>query len=349
LSINTSLAGLSQTVSLNGPDGAADLPSQYDDAIRYHGSFIAQLRDGVGFTAGAVVAGLGYTPVQQGTGTSQTADVVKIGWDSISANKFRIQVNATDFGTNWPINVTGNAATCTTAANSTLFAGLATNQVMVRNSVNTFTCSWTGSKLIFGVDGNYFSNVMPMDISGNAATATTASACSGNAASSSSCSGNAATCTTATNSLALGGIASSGFVQAGGSVISLTNNGVTQMNANVGGTTYFWGMSVSDARLKQDVAPTAQDSLAKIASIDFVQYRFKDRAGQIKIDDGHLHKVGFLAQQIETIEPEWVVEPEGGYKQPDTYALLCDALHAIKQLNAKVAALEAQLGGAAAA
>lgn len=50
MTINTTLAGLSQNPALNGPDGAADLPSQYDDAIRNQGSFIAQLRDGVGFT-----------------------------------------------------------------------------------------------------------------------------------------------------------------------------------------------------------------------------------------------------------------------------------------------------------
>jgi Chaperone of endosialidase len=346
MSINTTLAGLSQTASLNGPDGSADLPSSLDDAIRYSLSFTAMLRDGVGFTAGAAVAALGFTPVQQGTGTSQTSDTVKIGWDSISGNGFRIQVNATDFGKNWPINVTGSSASCTgnaatatnattatTASNANALGGFAAVSYMQRASANFFTCSWTGARLIFGVDGNYFGNVMPMDISGNAA-------------SSSSCSGNAATCTTATNSSALGGIAAAGWVQNAGSVTYLQNSGFSSMNANIGGTVCFWGMSVSDGTIKEAVAPTEQDSLAKVSAIDFVQYRFKRLPGDIQVDDGHLHKVGLIAQQAETIDPEWIVDVEGGYKQPDTYALLMSAMHAIKQLNAKVAALEAKLGGA---
>jgi hypothetical protein len=48
MSVNTTLAGLSQTASSNGPDGTADPPSALDDAIRYALSFIAMLRDGVG-------------------------------------------------------------------------------------------------------------------------------------------------------------------------------------------------------------------------------------------------------------------------------------------------------------
>ena len=45
MSINTTLAGLSQNVANNGPDGAVDPPSMLDDAIRYHGAFIAKIRD----------------------------------------------------------------------------------------------------------------------------------------------------------------------------------------------------------------------------------------------------------------------------------------------------------------
>jgi hypothetical protein len=51
LAVNTTLAGLSQTPASNGPDGATDPPSSIDDAIRYALAFIAQLRDGNGFTA----------------------------------------------------------------------------------------------------------------------------------------------------------------------------------------------------------------------------------------------------------------------------------------------------------
>ena len=46
MSINTTLAGLSNTASGNGTDGAVDAPSTLDDSIRYALSFVAQLRDG---------------------------------------------------------------------------------------------------------------------------------------------------------------------------------------------------------------------------------------------------------------------------------------------------------------
>lgn len=46
MAITTTLAACSTNPALNGPDGATDLPSTIDDAIRYALSFIAQLRDG---------------------------------------------------------------------------------------------------------------------------------------------------------------------------------------------------------------------------------------------------------------------------------------------------------------
>ena len=45
MSVTTTLAACSTTVSLNGPDGAVDAPSTLDDSIRYALSFVATLRD----------------------------------------------------------------------------------------------------------------------------------------------------------------------------------------------------------------------------------------------------------------------------------------------------------------
>lgn len=59
MSINTTLAGLSTNQALNGPDGATDLPSSLDDAIRYALAFIAQIRDGAGIPTGMVATFIG--------------------------------------------------------------------------------------------------------------------------------------------------------------------------------------------------------------------------------------------------------------------------------------------------
>lgn len=44
---------------------------------------------------------LGYTPVQQGTGTNQRANKIKIGWGGQS--KLLLEVDETNFGNTWPI------------------------------------------------------------------------------------------------------------------------------------------------------------------------------------------------------------------------------------------------------
>jgi len=56
-------------------------------------------------------AALGFLPVQQGTGTNQTANTVKIGWSA--ASKLYLQVDANNFADIWPISITGNADTAT--------------------------------------------------------------------------------------------------------------------------------------------------------------------------------------------------------------------------------------------
>lgn len=56
MAVQTTLSSLSQTAASNGPDGASDPPSALDDQQRYHGSFIATIRDGKGFSAEVDVA-----------------------------------------------------------------------------------------------------------------------------------------------------------------------------------------------------------------------------------------------------------------------------------------------------
>lgn len=53
-------------------------------------------------------ASLGFTPVQQGGGASQTASKLYIGWSAWNA--LRLQVDSMDFGSTWPIAITGSSA-----------------------------------------------------------------------------------------------------------------------------------------------------------------------------------------------------------------------------------------------
>ena len=54
-----------------------------------------------------IVSRLGYSPIQQGGGANQANNKIYIGWDG--AGKLRLQVDTTDFGHSWPIDVTSAA------------------------------------------------------------------------------------------------------------------------------------------------------------------------------------------------------------------------------------------------
>lgn len=73
---------------------------------------------------------LGFTPVRQGGGTGQLNNTLYMGWSS--GAQLLLQVDATNFGASWPINITGSAssaasATFATTASSATTATTATN------------------------------------------------------------------------------------------------------------------------------------------------------------------------------------------------------------------------------
>lgn len=56
-----------------------------------------------------VLAAIGFVPVQQGGGASQLGNKIHIGWSATAT--LRLQVDVTDFGDTWPINISGRATT----------------------------------------------------------------------------------------------------------------------------------------------------------------------------------------------------------------------------------------------
>lgn len=307
----TDIASLSQTPASNAADGTTDAPSTIDNNMNLLASFIARLRDGVNYTAGAIATALGYTPVQQGTGTSQLSNVIKIGWSA--ASKLRVQVDASDFGETWPISVTGNAATV---------GSLAPAEFVRRTTGNAMTLTWDGPNdyVFMAVDGIPKSAYTlwgripdrPTNLSQftNGPGYQTAAQVSGFA------------------------------VQKGGAVQSMQNIGSSGLSAFISGYgDVAWSVTPSDARLKEGISPSTEDSLSKIERIDFKQFRFRQDVTETPVDDGRLHKLGVIAQELESIDPDWV-NNAGTWKAPDQQALLYAALHAVKQLSARVVALE---------
>lgn len=63
-----------------------------------------------------IPARLGFTPVQQGGGTGQSTNKLYVGW---LGSTIGVQVDSTDFGSTWPININGNAGTVTNGVYTT--------------------------------------------------------------------------------------------------------------------------------------------------------------------------------------------------------------------------------------
>lgn len=304
----TDIASLSQTPASNAADGTTDAPSTIDNNMNLLASFIARLRDGVNFTVGAITAALGYTPVQQGTGTGQGSNVVKIGWSG-ATNKLQVQVDSTNFATIWPIDVAGNANT---------LGSIGPAEFVRRGTTNAMGLTWDSANgwVYPTVDGLPQSSYTvwgkipdrPTNLS--------------------------------QFSNGPGYITSAYAVQKGGAVQSMQNIGSSGLSVFLSGYgDVAWTVNPSDARLKKGIAPSTEDSLSKIERIEFKQFRFRQDVTSLPVDDGRLHKLGVIAQELEAIDPDWV-NNAGTWKAPDQQALLYAALHAVKQLSARVVALE---------
>jgi hypothetical protein len=309
--------------------------------------------------AAAAAVQLPFTPVQQGGGPSQQGNKVNIGW-SAPLTKLLVSVDYNGFSNMWPINAQyalavlnggGVGGTPLTfmwqdpgAGGAYVWSGDGPNNAFVRPVSTLRVANAANADAVNGVsgwayhdEGNNPAYVWCTEGSGQAQHLTG----TGNLRVSYANSANL--CNTANDANHLLGQGVGYWLNNGSTaVVNIRNNGALQLIAGISGFgDVYWPVTICDERLKTDIAPSTEDSLAKIARIDFRQFRFKssvpppegeEDAPPVRIDDGRLHRVGFIAQEIETIDPDWI-NNTGTYKQPDTTLLLMEALHAIKQLK----------------
>ncbi|WP_338156744.1 tail fiber domain-containing protein [Burkholderia multivorans] len=110
------------------------------------------------------------------------------------------------------------------------------------------------------------------------------------------------------------------------------SNGYIEWQTDIGavGTNYF----TSDARYKENIKPTQVDPLALINALKFYEFDYDEAHGGYHVEHG------VLAQQAAGVAP-WLVNKLGdGTLSPDATRLLTIALHAIQRLSEEVDALK---------
>jgi hypothetical protein len=93
----------------------------------------------------------------------------------------------------------------------------------------------------------------------------------------------------------------------------------------------------SDKRLKENIKPI-ENALSKIESIGGYTYEWNDKQQTYTGAD-----IGVIAQEIEAIAPELVIDRETGFKAVKYEKLVAILIEGIKELSAKVNELENKL------
>jgi len=199
-----------------------------------------------------------------------------------------------------------NLNTLTLATSGTGLSGSATYN---GSGATTFTVTSNATS------ANTASTVVARDASGNFSAGTITATLTGTAT------GLAGTPNITVGTITSGAIAATGAITATGDI-----------------TAYF-----SDLRLKTNIVPIA-DALAKVEALNGVEFDPNETALGLGVDNKH--QIGVIAQEVEAVAPELVVDSAiAGYKTVKYDKLTALLIEAVKELSAKVKTLEAQLGG----
>jgi hypothetical protein len=109
-----------------------------------------------------------------------------------------------------------------------------------------------------------------------------------------------------------------------------------------------WGV-VSDRRLKKDIEPLA-GALDKVLQLRSVTYQYKDPA---KVGQLPGTQIGFIAQELEEVFPEWITVNADGYKTVNIRGFESLTVQSIRELraekDAEIAAVKTELAALKAA
>ena len=122
----------------------------------------------------------------------------------------------------------------------------------------------------------------------------------------------------------------------GNTTLGDASTDTTTVNGNLYVTQDIVAFYTSDQRLKDNIIPI-DDPLAKVLSISGNTYDWNEKSNKSG------HDVGVIAQEIQSVLPEAVIERDNGYLAVDYHKIVPLLVEAIKELSHKVEILEQKL------
>lgn len=223
---------------------------------------------------------------------------------ALNASKQVVSVTNTGSGNN--VLATDPTLTLTNATNLPIVGGTTGTLSVARGGTGATDAGTARSNLsVPSTTGSGASGTWAINISGNAATATSATS--------------ATTATTASNANALGGVSAAGYALLSGATFS----------GNINAPAFFY---TSDLRVKNNIQDIT-DALAKVNAMRGVTFDWVNGMG---------NAVGLIAQEVQQVVPQAVSNQGDGLMNVAYGNLVAVLIEAIKELSAKVDALEAK-------
>ena len=356
LSVATAVTSNNSTYAYGKQEGQLSV-STANNATYAYGKQETQLNVGLlngqnGTYYSDIPSRLGYTPVQQGTGTGQGTNDIKIGWLGTTLG---LQVDATNYGATWPINVSGSSSSGTslTANNATFAYGKQESQLSVASSANT--------ALLNSQNSAYYRNATNL----NAGTVPTARLASGTADATTYLRGDQTWTTipsttvwssditwngginvliAAESSFDLSGSGIFGVRDTGSSAYTIKSGIGAQVEIGQAGSRglYVYGAitasdnitAYSDINIKKniEVIPNALNKVSQIRGVTFERTDI----------EGDKRYAGVIAQEIEAVLPEVVQEDSHGIKTVAYGNIVGLLIEAIKELKAEIEELKSK-------
>ena len=301
---NNTTGGFAVTVKVSGQTGVS-VPSGQKLIVVSNGTDIVEATNFISTTGGNLTI----------TGTLTLSALTASTALALNASKAVVSVTNTGSGNNvlatsptltTPNLGTPSALTLTNATGLPIDGGTINTLPVARGGTGATDAGTARSNLsVPSTTGSGASGTWAINITGNAATATSATS--------------ATSATTATNATQLGGVAASGYALLSGATFT----------GNLNAPAFFY---TSDMRVKNNIE-TITDALAKVNSMRGVSFDWANGMGSA---------VGVIAQEVQEVVPQAVSSQPDGLLNVAYGNLVGVLIEAIKELSAKVEALEAK-------